>query len=239
MSAPKTRAKRSAAMAATHEPGSPTDERAKRADVLPTEVMAQPAQDSFAELLQESSDGRVTLVDDAPQATPVRAKLPRASADKLEALLDESRRREREELGAMLDQRFATLRAEINEKLEVICARLSSEVEKLSMRAVEVGDVADPAPPEPTAVPTRSQLWWEHVGHVWPSPEEELSLESIEWSVSASARRLGLDPLVLFQSVLKLYAADPSVSMQPSGRTAIDLQVRLHEYLSRALEVSA
>jgi hypothetical protein len=210
--------------------------RRKRGDVLPTEVMAQPAQDSFAELLQESSDGRVTLVDDAPQATPaVRAKLPRASADKLEALLEESRRLEREELGAMLDQRFATLRAEINEKLEAICTRLSSEVEKLSMRAVEVGDVADPAPPEPTAVPTRSQLWWEHVGHVWPSPEEELSLESIEWSVSASARRLGLVPGVLFEKVLKLYAADPSVSMQPSGRTAIDLQVRLHEYLSRAL----
>jgi len=227
--------------------------RRKRGDVLPTEVMAQPAQDSFAELLQESSDGRVTLVDDAPQATPaVRAKLPRASADKLEALLEESRRLEREELGAMLDQRFANLRAEINKKLEAICTRLSSEVEKLSMRAVEVGDVADPAPSQPTlptVLPTmssfvtcggmRSELWWEHVGHVWPSPEEELSLESIEKSVSASARRLGIVPVVLFEKVLKLYAADPSVTMQPSGRSPIDLQLRLHEYLSRALEVSA
>lgn len=175
---------------------------------------------------------------DTSKPFPTPEELDADREKRVEALLDQSRRAERDELGAMLDERFAALREDIDQKLDAIMIRLSGEVEKLSMRSAEVGDVGR-GPAECAALSARAELWWEHVGQQWPSPQEELSLESIERSVYIAAASAQLDPHDLFVSVLKCYAADPKASMQPSGRSAIDLQVRLHEYLRVAVAIKA
>lgn len=165
------------------------------------------------------------------------------NARRVDALLEESRRAEREELGAMLDERFTSLLRDIDAKVDEIMTRLSREVEKLSMRAVEVGDVALPTD-EPLSgegqTSRLAEIWWEHVGHQWPTLQEELSLQSIEGSVAVVATTHRLHSHDLLVRVLQLYAADRArrVVGESEPASAIHLQLHLHEYMGRAVEMT-
>lgn len=194
----------------------PATRRRKRGEVdVPTDVMAEPSQPSpLAQVKRPSTEAAVAAMLDERFAD-LRQHLD----IKLGAL----------GLALMLDERFAELRRDIDLKLDAITTHLSNEVEKLSMRAVEVGDVSKEPLVESVAAPsTLAELWWEHVGNVWPTPQEELSLDSINRTVEIAAAAHGFRADELFVALLQRYA----VQRVGGERTAVDLQLHLHEYLA-------